>query len=27
VLLVAVIGYRGFARRHPPGQAWARRSP
>ena len=23
VLLVAVIGYRGFARRHPPGPAWA----
>jgi uncharacterized protein DUF2784 len=27
VLLVAVIGYRGFARRHPPGTAWAKRSP
>jgi hypothetical protein len=27
VLLVAVIGYRGFALRHPPGTAWAKRSP
>jgi Protein of Unknown function (DUF2784) len=27
VLLVAVIGYRGFARRHPPGAGWPKRSP
>ena len=27
VLLVAVIGYRGFLRRHPPGQAWLQRRP
>jgi Protein of Unknown function (DUF2784) len=27
VLLVAVTGYRGFLRRHPPGQAWLQRWP
>jgi hypothetical protein len=27
VLLTAVIGYRGFARRHPPGTAWPWRPP
>jgi hypothetical protein len=27
VLLTAVIGYRGFARRHPPRRAWSKRPP
>jgi hypothetical protein len=27
VLLVTIVGYQGFFRRHPPGQAWRARRP